>query len=79
MKAFFNHKLCRSRARSRKCISVIRDREKNEKEKERKKGERERGLEPNSALHKNVLGALAANAKKICECRHTENHTISNV
>lgn len=57
-----------------------RDKRQREKRKrERKKGERERGLEPNSALHKNVLGALAANAKKICECRHTENHTISNV
>lgn len=57
-----------------------RDKRQREKRKrERKKGERERGLEPNSALHKNVLGALATNAKKICECRHTENHTISNV
>ena len=49
MKAFFNHKLCRSRARSRKCISVItarKDRQrartrKKERKKERNDRERE--------------------------------------
>lgn len=48
MKACFNHKLCRSHARSRKCISMITDRKK-EKEggkkeiKEWVKGGRDRG------------------------------------
>lgn len=43
MKAFFNHKLCRSRARSRKCISVItaRKTERKTRKKERNESESE--------------------------------------
>ena len=37
MKAFFNHKLCRSRARSRKCISVITARKDRQRARKRKK------------------------------------------